>query len=199
MSKCNNGGGGCARCVNPDRSGAQCAEYSACAGTGTCDTGCSGCQSGGCASGGCKAGGCACPRREIVITEGERDFLLLLGQLAFLPLARIMAINEQTGQPEPVEPVPFYLSARDDALAAVQEAGTSLLALEEKRLVTLDYDKPLVNGDYSIFESSGVYQDALRTHGQRGYGPPSLEYGSAALTTLGQSALDGLDRVDRNA
>ena len=65
----------------------------------------------------------------MVLTPGEIDFLRLLGQVAFLPVARKM------GEPEPV-----YL---EDDRRTVEEYSLLLQTLEKKHLISLDYDKPL--------------------------------------------------------
>ena len=76
-------------------------------------------------SGNCGAcSGCA---RELVLTGKEIDFLNLLGQYAFLPVARSM------GDLKPV-----YLEDGEQ-----EEMSLLLQTLEKKGLISLDYDKPL--------------------------------------------------------
>ena len=87
-----------------------------------CDN-CSGCS--GCAAGG-SCGGCG---RALTLTSGERDFLMELAQVPFLPLARKAS-----------EESPVYLEAGEenrDLFSAL------LLGLERKGLVSLDYDIPM--------------------------------------------------------
>lgn len=91
-------------------------------GCGNC-SGCSGCASGGGCSG---CGGCG---GTLTLTAGERDFLMELAQIPFLPVAR--KASEET---------PVYLEAGEenrDLFSAL------LLALERKGLVSLDYDIPM--------------------------------------------------------
>ncbi len=101
-------------------------------------------------NGNCSAcSGCA---RELVLTEKEIDFLNLLGQYAFLPVARSMG-----------DLTPIYLEEGDK-----EEMSLLLQCLEKKGLISLDYDKPLrlVNeaayGDYPIRGSM-----ALTERGQK--------------------------------
>ena len=89
-------------------------------------------------NGNCSAcSGCA---RELVLTEKEIDFLNLLGQYAFLPVARSMG-----------DLTPIYLEEGDK-----EEMSLLLQCLEKKGLISLDYDKPLrlvdeaAYGDYPI-------------------------------------------------
>lgn len=84
---------------------------------------CGGCA-GNCANcSGCSHGG------ELVLNAGEIGFLQLLGQVAFLPVARKM------GDLEPV-----YL---EEGEARREEYSLILQCLEKKNLISLDFDKPL--------------------------------------------------------
>ena len=84
-----------------------------------CDT-CSGCS-------GCAAGG-SCGRA-LTLTSGERDFLMELAQVPFLPLARKAS-----------EESPVYLEAGEENRDAY---APLLLSLARKGLISLDYDIPM--------------------------------------------------------
>lgn len=71
-------------------------------------------------------GGCA---GVLELTEGEIALLQELGQYAFLPIAR-----------RADDTIPVYLEQQD---RPVEEYSLILQVLEQKRLVSLDYDKPL--------------------------------------------------------
>ena len=79
---------------------------------GNCSGNCSSCS------------GCA---RELVLTQKEIDFLNLLAQYAFLPVARSMG-----------DLTPVYLED-----GKPEEMSLLLQCLEKKGLISLDYDKPL--------------------------------------------------------
>ncbi len=79
---------------------------------GNCSGNCSSCS------------GCA---RELVLTQKEIDFLNLLAQFAFLPVARSMG-----------DLTPVYLED-----GKPDEMSLLLQCLEKKGLISLDYDKPL--------------------------------------------------------
>lgn len=102
-------------------------------------------------------GGCA---KVLELTQGEMDFLLELGQFAFLPIAR-----------RADDMVPVYL---EDERYTKEEYSLILQVLEQKGLVSLDYDKPL----------NGGYGDA--------YAPYAVK-GSVALTAKGQRVLEMLE------
>ena len=87
-----------------------------------CDT-CSGCS--GCADRG-SCGGCG---RSLTLTSGERDFLMELAQVPFLPLARKAS-----------EESPVYLEAGEENREAY---APLLLSLARKGLISLDYDIPM--------------------------------------------------------
>ena len=91
------------------------------------------------------------------LTDGEQALLELLAQYAFLPLAFDQVSEE-----------PVCLEHTD---GGQRETSAALLSLREKRLISIDYDMPLANYDYSAY-------------------PQYERYGSAALTAFGQETLD---------
>lgn len=109
-------------------------------------------------SGNCgSCNGCA---NALELTQGEIDMLQALGQYAFLPIAR-----------RADDTVPVYL---EENARPAAEYSLILQVLEQKNLVSLDYDKPLA-GAY------GVQYDAYPVKG------------SAALTARGQKVVEMLD------
>ena len=94
------------------------------------------------------------------LTEGELEMLQSLAQYAFLPIAR-----------RADDMVPVYLE--EDARPA-EEYSLILQVLEQKKLVSLDYDKPLTNLDATSYRNYPVK-------------------GSAALTERGQIVVEMLD------
>ena len=112
-------------------------------------SGCTGC--GGCASG---CGGCQ--SHVLLLTEAEIRLLRRFGDLAFLPAA-CTRTNE----------TPVYLSD----LGGRAEISAAILALQVKRLISVDFALPLQGFDYAGYEDYPVR-------------------GSMALTAAGQEALD---------
>lgn len=156
-----------------------------------CNDACGQCGSGCGGSRGCSG----CGTRVIYVTEDEKEFLMKLAQLAFLPLVRFVIENTQSGDiTEGMAPV--YLEDAAATPETVQKTGQILTALSEKYLITLDYDLPLQNGDYTMFENAEVYRefyDTTTTGASSGYDRPALQRGSMALTSLGQEALDSME------
>lgn len=101
-------------------------------------------------SGNCGAcSGCA---RELVLTQKEIDFLNLLGQYAFLPVARHMG-----------DLTPVYLEDGDP-----EERSLLLQLLEKKGLISLDYDKPLGGFDEAAYAAYPIRGSmALTERGQK--------------------------------
>lgn len=72
---------------------------------------------------------CAGCGKTLELTPQEMNFLSLLGQVAFLPVARRMG-----------DLTPVYL---EDGTEKQEENGIILQLLEKKGLISLDYDQPL--------------------------------------------------------
>lgn len=99
-------------------------------------------------------GNCTGCARELELTKIEMDFLSLLGQVAFLPVARTMG-----------DLTPVYL---EDGTEKREENALLLQCLEKKGLISLDYDKPLKGASleaYAAFPICGSM--ALTERGQK--------------------------------
>lgn len=105
-------------------------------------------------------GNCGGCDRSLTITEAELEVLSALAQVPFLPIGRRM---------DDVSPV--YL---EDQNHTPEEYTLILQCLEKKGLISLDFDKPLKNADYSRYAHLPIH-------------------GSMALTQRGQQVLEMLD------
>ncbi len=105
-------------------------------------------------------GSCSGCAKVLELTEGEIEMLRALGQFAFLPIAR-----------RADDMVPVYLEEQD---RPAEEYSLILQVLEQKNLVSLDYDKPLANFDADRYAAYPVK-------------------GSVALTQRGQKVVEMLD------
>ena len=110
-----------------------------------CDRNCAGCR-------GCMG--------VLELTEAEVEMLHILGQFAFLPIAR-----------KADDTVPVFLEEQE---RPAEEYSLILQVLEQKNLVSLDYDKPMTNFDWTRYAAYPVK-------------------GSAALTERGQKVLEMLE------
>ena len=102
-------------------------------------------------------GGCA---KVLELTDGEIHVLQLLGQFAFLPIAR-----------RADDMLPVF--GEDDRYSR-EEYSLILQVLEQKGLVSLDYDRPLPQADTSAYQGFPVH-------------------GSMALTARGQTVVELLE------
>lgn len=97
-------------------------------------------------------GSCSGCARELVLTQSEIDFLDLLGQYAFLPVARTMG-----------DLTPVYLEGGEQ-----KEMSLLLQCLEKKGLISLDYDKPLAGFDMAAYQAYPIRGSmALTQRGQK--------------------------------
>jgi hypothetical protein len=97
-------------------------------------------------------GSCSGCARELVLTGKEIDFLNILGQYAFLPVARTMG-----------DLTPIYLEDGDR-----EEMSLLLQCLEKKGLISLDYDKPLAGFDETAYAAYPIRGSmALTERGQK--------------------------------
>ena len=97
-------------------------------------------------------GSCSGCARELVLTRKEIDFLNILGQYAFLPVARTMG-----------DLTPVYLEDGDR-----EDMSLLLQCLEKKGLISLDYDKPLAGFDETAYAAYPIRGSmALTERGQK--------------------------------
>lgn len=104
--------------------------------------------------------GCGGCDRSLTLTQPELALLKTLAQFPFLPVARTAA-----------NPSPVYLEETEYP----QEEYTLILqCLEKKGLISLDFDNPLKNADYSRYAACPIH-------------------GSMALTARGQQVIELLE------
>jgi hypothetical protein len=121
-------------------------------------SGCSGCASSK------QCGGCSgCGKGELLLTKGEGQVLLELGQFAFLPI-----LQEGRGEACSYHPIPQDVPSMPENFSQV------MLALQQKGLITIDPDLAMPNVSYGSWESK------------------DLHCGSIALTAKGQEVVDWL-------
>lgn len=106
-------------------------------------------------------GGCGGCDQSLTLTAPELEVLTTLAQIPFLPIGRKMD-----------DPAPVYLE--EDAHSP-EEYTLILQCLEKKHLISLDFDCPLKNADYSAYRHLPIH-------------------GSMALTARGQQVIELLER-----
>ena len=96
-------------------------------------------------------GGCA---KELLLTSGEIDVLMALGQIPFLPVAR-----------RADDMIPVYL---EDEAHTREEYSLILQVLEKKQLIDIDYRQGLKGFDMSDYKGLPVHGSfALTQRGQQ--------------------------------
>ncbi|QIB69671.1 hypothetical protein Ami103574_10205 [Aminipila butyrica] len=149
--------------------------------------------------GGCHGGH---HQTEIQVSDEEIEFLKELAQTPYLPLARFVLKSSKSSHLESVALAPVYLHDIDDSMETVKSMAAVLEALESKGLITLDYEEPLENGNYEDYSGSSLYAYFKETVAQAQgnddflFDIPNLEFGSIALTYLGQAAVESLDEQE---
>lgn len=95
-------------------------------------------------------GGCA---GQLVLSQPELDFLNILAENAFLPVART-----------PADSRPVY---REDQNQTQEQYSLILLCLEKKGLISIDFDQPLQGADMSAYYDCSIHGSiALTARGQ---------------------------------
>ncbi|MDF3001279.1 MAG: hypothetical protein K0Q48_1398 [Bacillota bacterium] len=154
----------------------------------------------GCSGGCCGGGGCASRKTAAPLTAEEIEFLKQLAQTPYLPLARFVLKSTKSNHFESVALAPVHLKDKTDSMEMVKSMGAVLKSLEERGFLTLDYEEPLENGNYSEYENSDLYAYFKETvaqaenHDDYLYDIPDLEHGSIALTYAGQQAIIEMDQ-----
>lgn len=142
--------------------------------------------------GGC-CGSCGC--QEATLAPQEDTFLRELAQIAFLPVAQFCMKSTKSDHFESVALAPVFLTGTSDTMEQAREVGETLLSLEAKGLISIDYDEPLEGFDYGMYKRSDLYVLFLETveeaKGREDFlfDEGVLECGSIALTEQGNQAV----------
>ncbi len=124
-----------------------------------------------------------------------------LAQTPFLPLARFLLKSSKSEHLESVALAPVYINNKYDNMESVKSRSAILKNLASQGLITLDYNEPLVNGNYQDYLESELYIYFIQTveqgKGKDGFlfDIPDIELGSIALTALGQAAIRQIDSL----
>lgn len=168
--------------------------------------GCGGCcgghdhteESHGC--GGC-GGGCGGQSQplEVHITPQEEAFLSKLAQCPFLPVAQFLLKSKQSDHLTNLALSPVYLETGKETLPQIKEIGQVILSLEDKDLLSLDFDQALEGSDPRLFQDSDAYHLLEKTveegkaTGEFLFDLPLIEFGSIGLTPMGELVIEQLD------
>lgn len=132
------------------------------------------------------------------LTEAEHALLQEFAQLPFLPLAQFILASSRSPHARSVALSPVYLRDEADSLEQIKATGALLLSLEEKGLVSLDFDLPLQGFNYASYHSCPAFrqlEEAVQEGSRRAdflFNQALLETGSMALTALGCEVVEDL-------
>ncbi len=129
------------------------------------------------------------------LTDSQADILLAIQQRGFLPVARFAYGSSKSEEAFAVALSPVYIADPKEDIETVKANGALFASLEDRGLITLDYDLPLKGYAYEEYEKSDLYayfvqtvSESVKKHNSV-MDTPILELGSMALTEEGMQAL----------
>ena len=138
---------------------------------------------------------CTHSQEPLTINSEERSVLLEFEQRNHLPVSRFVMSSSTEKEARFVSLAPVYINALDDSMETVKKIGAILSVLEKKGLISLDYDIPLQDNDYTQHTNSVLFAYFTETVNE-GKGNPrflcdtaEIELGSMALTEFGEESL----------
>ena len=127
----------------------------------------------------------------VEVNGNELAILKTVEAVGCLPVARFIATNSEEEEVVIDCLSPVYLYDTTDTMEEVKAIGAVLQGLEDKGLMSLDYDMPIVDFDYSMYVESDLYayfeKTMLEAQGREGFlcDTAGIELGSMAVTELG--------------
>ncbi len=121
------------------------------------------------------------------LTAAEERILHTLHHCHYLPIARFTLTSSKEDELFAVAMEPVYLVSTDTSMEDAKADSAPFASLEEKGLISLDYDIPLSGYDYGVYEQSELYRYFCETVKENAARPdalfdtPNLELGSVAL------------------
>ncbi len=142
---------------------------------------------------------CAHALESLKINNKEIAFLMKLVQCSYLPVSRFIMSSSNEKEAWFVALAPVYIMAVDDSMETVKEIKMVLSELENKGLISLDYDIPLQDYDYTEYTKSALFSYFKDTVNEGKKNPSFLfdtaeiELGSIALTELGERVAENME------
>jgi len=136
----------------------------------------------------------------LTINSKEISFLRELVKCSYLPVSRFIMSSSIEEEARLVSLAPVYINSVDDNMETVKEIRTVLSELEEKGLISLDYDIPLQDYDYTQYTKSALFSYFKETVNEGKRRNPSflfdtaeIELGSIALTEFGEKVSENIE------
>ena len=140
--------------------------------------------------------GCAHSQEPLTINSEERSVLLRFEQHNYLPVSRFVMSSSTEKEARFVSLAPVYINALDDSMETVKKIGAILSVLEKKGLISLDYDIPLEDNDYTQYTKSVLFAYFTETVKEGKKNPnflcdtAEIELGYMELTELGARIIE---------
>ena len=126
--------------------------------------------------------------QEGVLNEVAEGFMHLLSTHKFLPCARFVVKSSSEPEFSNVALAPVFIDDGEEEVLVLRAMGEVLLGLEHHGFISIDYDIPLDNFDYSYFKESRAYrlfeQTVAEAKDKQGFlgDIAEIEFGSIAAT-----------------
>lgn len=136
---------------------------------------------------------------ELRISPPEEAFLSKLAQCPFLPVAEFFISSSKTDDFTNLALSPVFLETGEETLEEIKIIGQILLGLEEKNIISLDFDSPLEGSDPNLFYNSHAFALLKKTVEEGNvnegflFDTPTIELGSVCLTAIGDLVVEQLD------
>lgn len=136
---------------------------------------------------------------EVYISTEEEAFLGKLAQCPFLPVAQYLLTSSQSEHLTNLALSPVFLETGKETLDEIKGVGEIMLDLEERSIISLDFDAPLEGTDESLFYESfsfGLLKETVEEGRAREdflFDAPTIVFGSVCLTALGDVIVDHLE------
>jgi ABC-type uncharacterized transport system, permease component len=124
--------------------------------------------------------------QEGALNEVATGFMHLLSTHKFLPCARFVVRSSKEPDFTNVALAPVFIDDGEEEVMVLRAIGEVLTGLEHHEFISIDYDIPLENFDYSYFKESKAYklfeQTVAEAKGKPGFlgDIADIEFGSIA-------------------
>ncbi|MFI3115572.1 MAG: hypothetical protein R3Y12_05480 [Clostridia bacterium] len=121
------------------------------------------------------------------LTQNERDFMHHLSHIKYLPLASFITKSTKEHSFQMIALQPVFIRSITDTMEDVRECGEFLENLEQKGMLTLDYDIELSGYPYDEYKNSNLYAEFEKVVLEGAKNPNFL--GDIATLQLGSIAI----------
>lgn len=132
----------------------------------------------------------------IAVNGNELAILQTVDAASCLPCARFLGLKSDEDEVAVDCLSPVYLYETTDSMEDAKSIGAVLKGLEDKGLLSLDYDMPIDGYDYTLYTESDLYTFFCQTMEEAKSQPnflcdtPQIELGSMAVTPLGDAVIE---------